>query len=421
MRNPIRLIFYAILLSFIFVGIVLIKGYTYQGIGFTYFWTIFVTVFMSSRIVGSLFYNNKYGSDENYNPQISFVIPCKNEGRAIYHTIQKCCEVEYPEDRIQIIAINDGSTDNTLREMQRAKLDFSNRDIKIVDWRKNRGKREGMRCGFKNANGEIIIQLDSDSFPDSKTMRYLITPFKDRKIGAVVGHTEPSNKDENILTRMQTAYYFMSFRALKSTESIFGICFCCSGCYSAYRKEYVSPILEEWNNEKFMGKRVTWGDDRALTNQILKQGYNTIYASEALAFTIVPNTFKQFFKQQRRWKQGWFVNSMKALKFIVKRDKFVSLTYFFPLIFLTIATPFIAFKSLIINPIFFGISPIFYILGIFLVSMLCYVHYNVYSPDKKYGKYMLLWSVLNMTFLSFILIFALYNVFIAKNYVWGTR
>ena len=274
-----------------------------------------------------------------------------------------------------------------------------------------------MLYGFKTAKGEIVVQLDSDSFLDKHCLRYLIYPFKDPNIAAVVGHTDPANKDENLITKMQTAYYFMSFRALKAAESIFDMVFCCSGCCSAYRKSYVLPVLDEWNSETFMGKKIIYGDDRSLTNQMLKRGYKSVYVEEAQAYTIVPNKLRQFLKQQVRWKKGWFINSLKASRFVIKKDKFVSFTYFFPLILLTLLTPFIAFKALVINPIFLGIPPYFYILGIMLVTLLLYIHYVVYSGER-YGKYMFLWSILNMTLLSYILIYALYDL---RNMSWGTR
>ena len=166
-----------------------------------------------------------------------------------------------------------------------------------------------------------------------------------------------------------------------------------------------------------MGKKIIYGDDRSLTNQMLKRGYKSVYVEEAQAYTIVPNKLRQFLKQQVRWKKGWFINSLKASRFVIKKDKFVSFTYFFPLILLTLLTPFIAFKALVINPIFLNISPYFYILGIMLVTCLLYIHYTVYDGGK-YGKYMFLWSILNMTILSYILIYALYDL---KNLSWGTR
>ncbi|MFA4960365.1 MAG: glycosyltransferase [Candidatus Pacearchaeota archaeon] len=409
---------YAIVIALLIFSILFVKSFRTTDMLIIYPYTVFVTTFMLSRVVGSLFYKSPSKKIEpGKELSVSFIIPSKNEEKAIYDTIRHCAICEYPKDKIEIIAINDGSTDNTLQEMERAKRDFQEVSIKIINWKKNRGKREGMNTGFREARGEIVIQLDSDSFPAPDALPYLLSPFEDKEVAAVAAHTDPANQDENILTKMQTAYYFMSFRALKATESIFNIVFCCSGCCSAYRKKYVLPVLKEFNEETFLGKKYPYGDDRALTNQMIKRGYKTIYAADAQAYTIVPNNFRQLFKQQTRWKKGWFINSIRASRFIVKRDAFVAFTYFLPLMLFTLLTPIIAFKALVLNPIIWGISPMVYVFGIMIISFLTYAHYKVYDGGK-YGRYMILWSILNMTILSYIIIYALYDL---RNATWGTR
>jgi hyaluronan synthase len=99
-----------------------------------------------------------------------------------------------------------------------------------------------MAAGFEASHSEIIIQLDSDSYIEPKTFRDLIAPFQNRRVGAVCAVGEPKNADKNIITRMQAAYYFMSFRILKAAESTYDTVFCCSGCCSAYRKSAVMPV-----------------------------------------------------------------------------------------------------------------------------------------------------------------------------------
>ncbi len=411
-------IWYVIIFIFVALLIVLLKAYTFPGLNVYYFYTLIITTFMFSRVVGSFLYKKRAKKiDYNYNPKITFIIPCKNEEKAIYHTIQECLEVEYPKNKVEVIAVNDGSTDNTLKEMLRVKEDYKDRSLEIVNWKVNKGKREGMNYGFLKAKGEIVIQLDSDSYPMRNTIRHLIMPFKDKKVAAVSAHTDPANKDENILTKMQTAYYFMSFRALKASEGLFDMVFFFFFCCAAYRKKYVLKILDKFNSEKFLGRKVTYGDDRALTNQMIKAGYKTIYSYEARAYTIVPNNLKQFLKQQVRWKKGWFINSIRASKFVAKRDAFVAFTYFFPLILITLMTPIVAFSAFIISPIIHHTPPTYYALGIMLVSCLLYSHYKIFDGGK-YGKYMLLWSILNMTVLSYVIIYALYDL---KNIGWGTR
>ncbi len=418
--------FYLSIFILVVLLIISLKIYTFSGWSLIFIYSIFITTFMFSRVIGSFLYKPyeqrrvARGKEElikNYRPSVTFVVPCKNEEKSIYRTIASCCHVDYPREKIEVIAINDGSTDSTLSEMMRAKEDFSKYDIQIINFKINKGKRHGMEVGFKKSKNEIVIQLDSDSFPLRDSVKEIVKPFVDPRVGATVGHTDPDNSDINILTKMQNAYYFMSFRALKATESVFDMVFCCSGCFSAYRKSYVLPILDKWLDEKFLGKTVTFGDDRALTNWIIRQGYKTVYVAEAKATTVVPETIKVFLKQQVRWKKGWFINSIRIAPEVVRRDKFVAFTYFLPLIALTLLTPFIAFKALILNPLFFGIAPWLYIIGILLVAFLMFMHYN-YHEGGKYGKYMIAWGILNMTILSYVLVYALFDL---RNMAWGTR
>lgn len=408
--------------------IVLIKSKTattYLTSPFLLFYTVFVTIFELSRLVGAMFFekmdaeiqqpNLAWGEDV-YEPFVSIVIPCKNEEKTITKTILKCFEADYPQEKLEVIIVNDGSTDGTAKILHDLKESFS--ALAVVQWRRNRGKRHAMAEGFKRARGEVVVQLDSDSYVEPRTFRNLIVPFRHDEIGAVCAHTEPENADENMLTKMQAAYYFMSFRILKAAESVFMTVFCCSGCSSAYRRSIVAPVLDEWCHETFLGKPITWGDDRALTNWVLRQGYKTIYTNKALARTIVPQTFLQFLKQQVRWKKGWFVNSLFAARFIYKDQPFVSYTYFFPLIVLTLATPFIAGKALVYNTVIHGAPPFYYMAGIFLIASIITTYYKYIAPNDKYWPYIFVWSGINLVFLSFILLYSLATI---QNRKWGTR
>lgn len=390
-------------------------------------YTILVTTFELSRLVAAMLYSNTVhihkmhpdlkAQTHNYEPLVSFVVPCYNEGPAIEKTITKCFDADYPKEKLEVIVINDGSTDNTrevLYRLQKTKFP----ELIIIDFKKNQGKRHGMAEGFAAAKGEIVVQLDSDSYIVPETFRELIEPFRNPEIGAVCAHADPENAEKNFLTKMQAAYYFLSFRVLKAAESSFFTVFCCSGCSSAYRKSVVMPIMQTWLHEKFLGLPVTWGDDRALTNWVLRRNYKTMYTDKATAFTICPETLRQLMKQQVRWKKGWFVNSLNASKFIYKKNPFVAFTYFFPLIFVTLSTPFMATKALIVNPIFYGTSPFFYVLGVFLVSSLIVTFYRAVSRENKYWPYVFAWSAINMVLLSFVLFYALFTI---QNRKWGTR
>jgi len=387
-------------------------------------YTLFVTTFQLSRVVGAVMFDRSkrimrataMPEEIPYEPFVSYVIPCKNEENGIGKTIHKCFESDYPKDKLEVIVINDGSTDGTGKVLEEMQAIYPN--LVVVNWQVNRGKRHGMHEGFRLAKGEIIVQLDSDSYLDPTTFKSLIEPFRNPAIGAVCAHADPENADTNFLTRMQAAYYFMSFRILKAAESTFFSVFCCSGCSSAYRKSVVQPIMDEWVDETFLGLPITWGDDRALTNRVLERGYLTVYTDEVQAFTTCPTDLKTLFKQQVRWKKGWFVNSLRASKFIAKSNPFVAFTYFFPLIAVTILAPFMATRALIYNPIVHHTLPIYYCMGMLLVAFVIVVYYRYVSKENKYWPYLFLWGLFNMTILSFILFYALATI---QNRRWGTR
>ena len=408
-----------------FAAIILVKAKTGAGMidPKIFLYSILITSFEFSRLISALFYTSTHkkmlesiAHVAHYEPTVSFVIPCMNEEKAIRKTVTKCFEADYPMDKLEVIVINDGSTDRTGDILRELEIEYP--ALKVIDWKVNQGKRHGMAAGFKISTGEIIVQLDSDSYIDPSTFKKFIEPFKNHEIGAVCAHADPENADVSWLTKMQTAYYFMSFRILKAAESTYGVVFCCSGCSSAYRRDAVMPILNTWLHEKFLGLPVTWGDDRGLTNWVLKLGYKTIYTHEAKAFTIVPENFKTFLKQQIRWKKGWFVNSVFASKFIFKRDRFVSLCYFFPLIAITLIAPFMAVRALLYSIHSGGESLIFYASGVLLIAGIITVFYRMVARENKYWKYLFVWAGINTVFLSVLLFYALATI---QNRKWGTR
>ncbi|MDQ2932896.1 MAG: glycosyltransferase family 2 protein, partial [bacterium] len=290
----------AIFLIIALTTIIWIKSKNIGAFSDDYFliaYTIFLTGFQLMRITSALFYKSSFKrittelttkvQNAKYEPKVTCVIPCMNEEGAIDTTIRQCYAADYPRKKLEVIVINDGSTDRTgeiIDELKRTEFP----DMRIVHWKKNKGKREGMNAGFRLATGEIIIQLDSDSYIVPHTFKKIIEPFKNPAIGAVCAHADPQNADQNWISKMQAAYYFMAFRILKAAESTFGLVFCCSGCSSAYRRSIVMPLLKPWLAEVFMGKKVTWGDDRALTSHVIKAGFKTVYTDEARAVTIVP-------------------------------------------------------------------------------------------------------------------------------------
>ncbi len=108
------------------------------------------------------------------------------------------------------------------------------------------------------------------------------------RVAAVTGQADVQNPGTNLLTRLQQVRYFAAFRVIKAAESRYGAVTCASGCFSAYRRSDLLHVLPEWENQRFLGQEATFGDDRALTNALLRRGLQVRYQSTAVSATLVP-------------------------------------------------------------------------------------------------------------------------------------
>ena len=141
-------------------------------------------------------------------------------------------------------------------------------------------------------------------------------------MGGVSGRTDVANIYTNVLTKMQTVRYYIAFRVMKAAEAYFDAVTCLSGPLSCYRKDIVLENMESWLNQSFLGQKATFGDDRAMTNFVLRH-HRTYYQDTAICSTIVPNQYPVFLKQQMRWKRSWLRESLLAGKFMWRKEPFM--------------------------------------------------------------------------------------------------
>ena len=383
-------------------------------------YSLAVSLYIISRFLLAHFYEpHEAAFDPDYAPTVTFAVPAKNEGQNIRETIMRIARSEYPKDRFDVIAINDGSTDQTLREMLAAKREAEQDygvHVEVVDWKVNRGKREGMAECVRLAKNEIVVFIDSDSFVRPDTLGELTKYFVNPKVAAVAGHAYVANADENLITKMQSARYFVAFKAYKAAESLFGSVTCCSGCCSAYRRSDVMEVLDTWLNQSFLGVKCTYGDDRSLTNYLLNRGKIALFSPTAISYTFVPATFRQFMKQQLRWKKSWVRESVKAGTFIWKRHPVMSFSFYLGII-LPLLAPVIVFRALIWFPIATGVFPLYYLFGLVLMAMIYGLYYYIYTKDRNW-----IFGSLFAVFYTLVLIWQLpWAILNLRDSSWGTR
>ncbi len=382
-------------------------------------YVVLTGLFLISRFLLVIFYTDNHDvaySASSY-PSVSFVIAGKNEEASIFKTIEACMESRYAGP-MECIAIDDGSTDNTRREMYRARAWYrrQRKRVKVIGFNKNRGKREGMAEGALAATSEIIVFVDSDSFLERDAVRHITEHFlADPEVAAVSGNSGVENKEYNMLTKMQSARYGISFDIFKACESVFGVVTCCPGCFSAYRKDALLAVLTPWRNQMFLGTRSTFGDDRSLTNYILRN-WKVVYCQSAIAMTIVPEKIRVFFKQQLRWKKSWIREGLMAAGFIWRKNIVASVSFYTNLL-LPIFSPIVVFNALIIQPALFQRVPSTFLLGLTAMSLL-YGLFYFWQSSNRYWVYILPFTLMY----TFALVWQMpYALFKLRDTSWGTR
>ncbi|WP_394827604.1 glycosyltransferase [Pendulispora albinea] len=248
-------------------------------------------------------------------PKVSVVIPAFNEGPMVERSIRSVARCAYPKELLEIIVVDDGSRDDTFFHMQRLRREFPD-VVRLIRFISNRGKRAGLEAGFRAATGEIVVTIDSDSEIEAQTIHEMVTPFLvDPKIGGVAGRVAVLNRD-SIISRMLEVQYALAFDFARAAQSTYRCVACCPGALSAFRREAIVPHLTEWTNQTFLGRPVGHGEDQALTNIVLRQGYDTVYQRRAVVHTLAPTTYGQLSRMFVRWDRSYIVEGFSFAKFM---------------------------------------------------------------------------------------------------------
>jgi hyaluronan synthase len=375
-------------------------------------YSIAVVIYVLGRFAVALLYRPT--PDRGYRPNVSVIIPAFNEEAGIVGTIGSCIGADYPAESLEVIVINDGSNDATWDRILEAKARWP--QLYAVDLGRNYGKRGAMAEGMRRATGEVFVFVDSDSYLQADAIGHLVAPFENDGVGAVVGHADVRNRLRNWMTKMQQVRYYSAFRVIKATESLLsGAVVCASGCCAAYRASAVMPFLDEWEFQTFLGRPATFGDDRALTNRVLRE-WRVTYQSTAVAETVVPERPKQFFRQQLRWKKSWLRENLYVVRYFWRKNPLAALFTYASVAFPFFA-PFVVLHALA-NAVTGSYTTLwFYVIGSYAMALLYSLYYLVRRPNGLWYHGMT-FVLLYMT----VLVFQTYwGILTMRDNRWGTR
>jgi len=284
----------------------------------TIIWITMGLVLLLLRTVLWLLYRPFEAVREEDAPRLTVLIPAYNEGAMVEETIASVAAARYPHGCLQIIAIDDGSTDDTWHHIRHAALRFPGL-VSAVRLPANQGKRGALAEGFRRATGEVVVTVDSDSVIERGALLAIAGPFRDPRVGAVAGKVAVHNRMASLIPRMLHVRFILSFDYLRSAQSVFRTVYCCPGALAGYRASVVRQVLPKWERQEFLGARCTYGEDRALTNDILGAGYDTVYQRSAVVHTVVPETYSKLCRMFLRWDRSYIREEFRFSRIVWSR------------------------------------------------------------------------------------------------------
>ena len=287
--------------------------------------------------------------NDDYQPLVEVVVPMFNEGEGIRDTVASLLAQTYPSHKLIVTIADDCSTDDSYQHAVAAAS--GKRNVRVHRMPRNMGKRRAINRVVRKSRAEIIVSVDSDVVVDKEAIRQLVRRFVSPRIAAVGGRVDIRNKHQNWLTRMQTIKYFFGYSFLKSRERSYRSVLCLSGCLTAYRRSVLVELERLLENRTVLGVPIKYGEDRFLTRQIVKAGYQTTMTHDAVCKTYAPASLDAYFAQQLRWRRSNIIDYVSGLSHVWRLHPVVAIQYF-TLFSLLLAYPVLVFDLLRTGTIF---------------------------------------------------------------------
>jgi len=351
-------------------------------------------------------------------PFLSVIIPAYNEGAMVENSINSVATAQYPNGRLEIFVVDDGSKDDTWKYIQAAARRYPHL-VTPVRFLQNKGKRVALEAGFRQARGEIVVTIDSDSVIEPQTLLAIAGPFRDSSVGAVAGKVMVYNRYEGIIPRMLHVRYILSFDFLRAVQSTYRTVYCCPGALSAYRASVVKKVIDPWMHQTFLGQPCTYGEDRSMTNFILSQGYDTLYQQTAIVHTNAPLTYMKLCRMFLRWDRSYIKEELRFALIVWKRPFLPRLISIFDQLITNLRFPVSYFSLALVVALTvadpFTLLRLLFVMGMTsLLNMLYYLH-----SEKS-------WDFIYGVFYSYFAFFSLFWIFptavlTVRSRSWMTR
>lgn len=228
-------------------------------------------------------------------PAVTVLVAAHNEEAVVADILKALMEVDYPDDRLVIIPVNDRSTDRTREIID----EYAEGNPRIEPFHRaggKPGKAAALKDAMERVTTEIVLIFDADYVPGKALIRQLVTPFFDPEVGAVMGRVVPLNVGKKLLTRLLDLERSGGYQVDQQARMNLRLVPQYGGTVAGIRKSALEEI-GGWNQDAL-------AEDTDLTYRLLLAGWKTVYANRAECYEEVPERWPVRVRQIMRWAKG---------------------------------------------------------------------------------------------------------------------
>nr|WP_246204311.1 glycosyltransferase [Streptomyces tailanensis] len=238
----------------------------------------------------------RWGPNGPVTEPASVLVPAYNEAKCIEKTVRSLVAGDHP---IEVLVIDDGSSDGTAGIVEELSRELAadpavRHDVRVVR-QENAGKPAALNRGIANARHDLIVMMDGDTVFEPSTVRELVQPFADPRVGAVAGNAKVGNRD-TLIGAWQHIEYVMGFNLDRRMYDILRCMPTIPGAVGAFRREALDRVGGMSED--------TLAEDTDITMAMHRDGWHVVYAEKARAWTEAPESVQQLWSQRYRWSYG---------------------------------------------------------------------------------------------------------------------
>ena len=287
-----------------------------------FFWiAVFVIIWgnigyqISLLILNKILKPKSIKKDFTYMPTVTLMIVAHNEEKVIREKLENALNLDYPEDRFEILVTSDFSTDKTNDIVKEVISENKNRNIRLYEVKERKGKTNAQNEGARTVNSEIIVMTDANSILEKKSIKEIVSAFTDDNIAYVTGKLCYKNSNENEVSNSENTYWSLDTK-IRDIESRLQTITAGNGAlYACRKKDYI-----EFDPMK--------SHDIEMPFYYALQGKKAIANHDAIAFEKAGENIKDEFKRKIRMNKGILRAILPSIK-ILNIFKYKWYTYFY--------------------------------------------------------------------------------------------